>query len=204
VNGEDVRMNDAEAQLLRRIQELRARARSGDAEAAPQPSPTAGAAEPPPGDVAAASGSPARSEPRRGVDLETLLAREESLIDDLRSTAAALEHSLPERVERVLRRALDERAPARGIDDLRDLVVSLARQIEQLNRDLLAERLGRIEDLELTLDLFTTGISSIRGDVASVAANVDRVGDGVEDVAAKLDQPLQVTVERPGTQPEHR
>jgi hypothetical protein len=196
VNGEHPRTSEAEAQLLRRIQELRARAR-GDEPAAGAPPADAPARPHDEAPAAPSSPSPPPFDARRGVDLQTLLAREESLIDDLRSTAASLEHSLPERVERVLRRALDERSTTRGIDDLRELVLSLSRQIEQLNRDLLAERLGRIEDLELTLDLFTTGISSIRGDVATVAASVNRVGGGVEDIAAKLDQPLQVTVERP-------
>jgi hypothetical protein len=196
VNGEHAGINDAEAQLLRRIQDLRARARGGESDAdAPGTPPTAAGAQVEP---AAAPASAPASDARRPVDLQTLLAREESLIDDLRSTAASLEHSLPQRIDRVLQRSLDERSAAAGIGELQDLVRVLSRQIEQLNRDLLAERLGRIEDLELTLDLFTTGISAIRGDVAAVAADIERVGDGVQGVATKLDQPLQVTVERPG------
>jgi len=77
------------------------------------------------------------------------------------------------------------------------IIAALSRQIEQVNRDLLAERLGRVEDLELVVDLVSTGMAELRRDTATLAALVDRVGGGVDTVLEKLDQPLQVTVERP-------
>ncbi|HYW29289.1 MAG TPA: hypothetical protein VE824_05745, partial [Gaiellales bacterium] len=64
-------------------------------------------------------------------------------------------------------------------------------------RDLLAERLGRVEDLELVVDLISTGMAALRQDVATVSAMVEQVRSGVDGVVDKLDQPLQVTVERP-------
>ena len=166
-------MAEAEAQLYRRIQELRARARS---ERAP------GAA----GDTPAAM-----------PDLRTILARAEANVGELRQTAAALEQSLPEAVERAVERAMDERATPRRLAELRELVRSLAGQMEQVNRDLLAERLGRIEDLELLVDLISTGMASLRQDVADVSGTIARMTSSVNGVAARLDQPLQVTVERP-------
>ena len=138
-------MAEAEAQLYRRIQELRARARS---ERAP------GAA----GDTPAAM-----------PDLRTILARAEANVGELRQTAAALEQSLPETVERAIERAMDERSTPRRLVELRELVRSLAGQMDQVNRDLLAERLGRIEDLELLVDLISTGMASLRQDVADVS-----------------------------------
>ncbi len=166
-------MAEAEAQLYRRIQELRARARS---ERAP------GAA----GDTPAAM-----------PDLRTILARAEANVGELRQTAAALEQSLPETVERAIERAMDERSTPRRLVELRELVRSLAGQMEQVNRDLLAERLGRIEDLELLVDLISTGMASLRQDVADVSGTIARMTSSVNGVAARLDQPLQVTVERP-------
>ena len=73
----------------------------------------------------------------------------------------------------------------------------LSRQIEQVNLDLLAERLGRVEDLELMVDLISTGMAESAGrrprwprcSSASAAASTT--------VLDKLDLPLQVTVERP-------
>jgi hypothetical protein len=184
VNGHTHDMEDAEAQLYRRIQELRARAR--EAAGAPPEEPAA----------AAAAAPVTEPGPRPDARDEATLAREESLADDLRSIAATLERSLPDRVERAVQRSLEAGATARAVAELADLVRGLARQVEQLNRDLLAERLGRIEDLELTLDLFTTGITAMRDDLAAVFASVERVGGGMESVALKLDQPLSVTVER--------
>jgi hypothetical protein len=167
-------MEEAEAQLYRRIQELRTRAR-GD-----QPVP----------DVVPES-RPAMP------DLRTILARAETHVDELRSTAAALEENLPAKVERAVERAMSEHSDARRADELRELLRGLSRQVEQVNLDLLAERLGRVEDLELVVDLISTGMAALRQDVATLAAMVEQVGGGVDGVIEKLDQPLQVTVERP-------
>jgi hypothetical protein len=167
-------MEEAEAQLYRRIQELRTRAR-GD-----QPVP----------DVVPES-RPAMP------DLRTILARAETHVDELRSTAAALEENLPAKVERAVERAMAEHSDARRADELRELLRGLSRQVEQVNLDLLAERLGRVEDLELVVDLISTGMAALRQDVATLAAMVEQVGGGVDGVIEKLDQPLQVTVERP-------
>jgi hypothetical protein len=166
-------MAEAEAQLYRRIQELRSRARAERTPGAP-------------GDAAA--GMP---------DLRTILARAEANVGELRSTAAALEQSLPEAVERAIERAMDERSTPRRLVELRELVRSLAGQMEQVNRDLLSERLGRIEDLELLVDLISTGMASLRQDMADVSGSLSRMSSSVTGVAARLDQPLQVTVERP-------
>jgi len=166
-------MAEAEAQLYRRIQELRARARAERPSGAP-------------GDTPAAM-----------PDLRTILARAEANVGELRQTAAALEQSLPEAVERAVDRAMDERATPRRLAELRELVRSLAGQVEQVNRDLLAERLGRVEDLELLVDLISSGMAALRQDVADVSGSISRMNSSVTGVAARLDQPLQVTVERP-------
>jgi ABC-type transporter Mla subunit MlaD len=165
-------MAEAEAQLYRRIQELRARARS---ERSPE----------------------AAGDTTTMPDLRTILARAEANVGELRQTAAALEQSLPEAVERAIERTMDERSTPRRLAELRELVRSLAGQMEQVNRDLLAERLGRIEDLELLVDLLSTGMASLRQDVADVSGTIARMNASVTGVAARLDQPLQVTVERP-------
>jgi methyl-accepting chemotaxis protein len=170
---EDNPMAAAEAQLYRRIQELRTRARADRAPGAADDTP---AALP---------------------DLRTILARAEANVGELRSTASSLERSLPEAVERAVERAMDERSTPRRLAELTDLVRSLAGQVEQVNRDLLTERLGRVEDLELLVDLVSTGMSTLRQDVADVTNVLSRMASSVNGVAARLDQPLQVTVERP-------
>ena len=165
-------MAEAEAQLYRRIQELRTRARADRG----------------PG---AAADTPALP------DLRTILARAEANVGELRTTASSLERSLPEAVERAVERAMDERSTPRRLAELTELVRSLAGQVEQVNRDLLNERLGRVEDLELLVDLMSTGMSALRQDVADATNVLTRMTSSVNGVAARLDQPLQVTVERP-------
>ena len=179
-------MEDAETQLYRRIQELRARARGLDT--GEQPSPQE---EPPPSAAASAVERP------QVPDLRTLLARTESHVDDLRSTASALETRLPAQVERAIERAMAAHGDDRHFDELRDALTAISRQIDQVNRDLLAERLGRVEDLELVVDLISTGMAELRRDGATTAALVERVGGRIETVLDRMDQPLQVTVERP-------
>jgi hypothetical protein len=170
-------MADAEAQLYRRIKELRARARGAE----------------PISPVAAATlddGSPPVP------DLRTLLARAENHVDELRATAASLEQSLPARVERAVERVLDTHDSARRSAELRDLILELTGRVDQVNRDLLAERLGRVEDLELVVELLSAGIAAVRQDVADARSDIGSVAGGVESVVTKLDQPIQVTLER--------
>jgi hypothetical protein len=170
-------MAEAEAQLYRRIQELRARARGEG---------------PPPSDEV--PGEPVAAQTP---DLRTLLARAEQHVDDLRSTASELERNLPARIEQAVERVLDDHTSSRRMGELRDLLVDLAGRIEQVNRDLLAERLGRVEDLELVVELLSSGMAALRQDISDLGGAVERTGSGVEAVIDKLDQPMQVTLERP-------
>ena len=166
---------DAEAQLYRRIQELRDRARAERRASVPS--------------------APAEHGPGTP-DLRTILSRAESHVGELRQTAESLHKSLPEAVERAIEKAMDDHSTPRRLSELRDLVRALAAQVEQVNRDLLAERLGRVEDLELHVDQLSTGMARLRQDVADLAGTVGQVGAGVDRANAKLDQPVQVTVER--------
>jgi chromosome segregation ATPase len=183
---EQTPMEDAETQLYRRIQELRARARGLDT--GEQPSPQ---------DETSAATAAAAAERPQVPDLRTLLARTESHVDELRSTASTLEARLPAQVERAIERAMAAHGDERHFDELSDALTAISRQIDQVNRDLLAERLGRVEDLELVVDLISTGMAEMRNDSARLAALIERVGGRVDTVLDKLDLPLQVTVERP-------
>jgi chromosome segregation ATPase len=166
---------DAEAQLYRRIQELRDRARAERRASVPS--------------------APSEHGPGTA-DLRTILSRAESHVGELRQTAESLQKTLPETVERAIEKAMDDHSTPRRLGELRDLVRALSAQVEQVNRDLLAERLGRVEDLELLVDLLSTGMAALRQDVADLAGSVGQVGAGVDRANAKLDQPVQVTVER--------
>jgi hypothetical protein len=127
-----------------------------------------------------------------GPDLRTMLARTDRHVGEIRDAARDLAALLPTRVEAAVARALaeDEGGLARRLDGLQDEAVRTGSSVERIERDLLAERLARIEDLEVVVDLLSGGLDSLRSDLARLSALV-------EDMAARLETPVQVTVVRP-------
>jgi hypothetical protein len=168
-------LHDAHEQAIRRIQELRERG-FGTPPSPPAPAAPAPALAPPP---------PAAPE------LRTLLVRAEAHVGELRTTAQDMAALLPTRVEAAVTRALGEDVGGLGhrLDEVRNEVFETAGAIDRIERDLLAERLGRIEDLEVIVDLLTGSMTAIRADIARLAGQIEEIG-------ARLDAPLQLRVER--------
>ena len=130
------------------------------------------------------------SEPA-GPDLRTLLARSEQHVDELRRSASELAAILPTRVEAAVARALgeDEGGLGRRLDTVLDRSGQLNAAVERVERDLLAERMARVEDLEVLVDLVSGGLTALRGDLRSVRREL-------AELQAVVGQPLQVTVAR--------
>jgi hypothetical protein len=130
------------------------------------------------------------SEPA-GPDLRTLLARSEQHVDELRRSASELAAILPTRVEAAVARALgeDEGGLGRRLDTVLDRSGQLTAAVERVERDLLAERMARVEDLEVLVDLVSGGLSALRADLRSVRREL-------AELQAVVGQPLQVTVAR--------
>jgi hypothetical protein len=130
------------------------------------------------------------SEPA-GPDLRTLLARSEQHVDELRRSASELAAILPTRVEAAVARALgeDEGGLGRRLDMVLDRSGQLNAAVERVERDLLAERMARVEDLEVLVDLVSGGLSALRADLRSVRREL-------AELQAVVGQPLQVTVAR--------
>jgi hypothetical protein len=130
------------------------------------------------------------SEPA-GPDLRTLLARSERHVDELRRSASELAAILPTRVEAAVARALgeDEGGLGRRLDVVVDRSGQLSAAVERVERDLLAERMARVEDLEVLVDLVSGGLSALRADLRSVRREL-------AELQAVVGQPLQVTVAR--------
>ena len=126
-----------------------------------------------------------------GPDLRTLLARSERHVDELRRSASELAAILPTRVEAAVARALgeDEGGLGRRLDTVLDQSGQLAAAVERVERDLLAERMARVEDLEVLVDLVSGGLSALRADLRSVRREL-------AELQAVVGQPLQVTVAR--------
>ena len=126
----------------------------------------------------------------QGPEIRALLTRAESHLNELRGTAEVLAGILPTRVEAAVARALGEGGLDRRLEGMREELRDSTAAVARIEQDLLAERVGRIEDLELVIDLLAKGLDAVRTDVA-------RLSDRLEGIAARLDEPLQVTVERP-------
>ena len=105
-----------------------------------------------------------------GPDLRTLLVRSERHVDELRRSASELAAILPTRVEAAVARALgeDEGGLGRRLDEVLDQSGELAAAVERVERDLLAERMARVEDLEVLVDLVSGGLGALRADLRSV------------------------------------
>jgi hypothetical protein len=130
------------------------------------------------------------SEPA-GPDLRTLLARSERHVDELRRSASELAAILPTRVEAAVARALgeDEGGLGRRLDAALDQGAQVTAAVERVERDLLAERMARVEDLEVLVDLVSGGLSALRADLRAVRTEL-------AGLQAVVGQPLHVTVAR--------
>lgn len=126
-----------------------------------------------------------------GPDLRTLLARSERHVDELRRSASELAAILPTRVEAAVARALgeDEGGLGRRIDQVLEQTGQLAAAVERVEGDLLAERMARVEDLEVLVELVSGGLTALRADLRSMRRDV-------VDLQAVVGQPLHFTVAR--------
>ena len=133
------------------------------------------------------------SEPA-GPDLRTLLVRSERHVDELRRSASELAAILPTRVEAAVARALgeDEGGLGRRLDEVLAQSGSLTAAVERVERDLLAERMARVEDLEVLVDLISGGLGALRADLRAVRGEL-------AELQAMVGQPLHFTVAREET-----
>jgi hypothetical protein len=91
--------------------------------------------------------------------LEAVLERSRIQIEELASTAAGLESSIPAQVGLAVRDGLrSEVLPvARHIAEVRGLLNQAIRRLERLEGELLAERHARVDDLALLVELVSSG-----------------------------------------------
>jgi hypothetical protein len=130
------------------------------------------------------------SEPA-GPDLRTLLVRSERHVDELRRSASELAAILPTRVEAAVARALgeDEGGLGRRLDEVLGQAGRLGAAVERVERDLLAERMARVEDLEVLVELVSGGLGALRADLRSVRSQL-------AELQAVVGQPLHFTIAR--------
>ena len=112
-------------------------------------------------------------------------------IDEVKEIAADLRAVLPTRIEAAVARALDAHEGA-GVDhrvaELHALAIDTAQRTRALAADVRAERVGRVEDLEVVVDVLVDGLGAVRGDVAKLEARSQRIEKELERITWAIDR----------------
>jgi hypothetical protein len=134
-----------------------------------------------------------------------LLPARETGVEAVRESVADLAAVLPTRIEAAVARALESADGA----PLPRQIGELQRSIQKLSRDLHAERLGRIGDIEVLVDLIAAAaeasdrrVAALETQVTTLVAAVEALTPVVANVSEKLDRRVRISVQtEPGAQP---
>lgn len=108
-----------------------------------------------------------------GAALDALLVRAREQVEALATATAALEESLPGRVQDAVR---GEAQPVgRNLAEIRGLMNQLLRRLSALEGDLLTERSARVDDLALLVDLVSSGWKGVDARLGRIEAAVNRL-----------------------------
>jgi hypothetical protein len=111
--------------------------------------------------------------------LDALLARAREQVEALAAVAAALGETLPAHVEDAVR---EQAQPvARNLAEVRGLMNQIIRRLEGLEGDMLGERQARVDDLELLVDLVSSGWKAVDVRLARVEGAIGRLEHGIQE-----------------------
>lgn len=111
--------------------------------------------------------------------LETLVTRAREQVEALASATAALEETLPARVDDAIRG--QAQPVARNLAEVRGLMNQVIRRLEGLETDLLGERHARVDDLALLVDLVSSGWKGVDARLERVEALAGRIEQGLQE-----------------------
>jgi hypothetical protein len=114
-----------------------------------------------------------------GAALDTLLVRAREQVEALAAATAALEDSLPGKVEEVVRG--QAQPVGRNLAEIRGLMNQLLRRLSTLEGDLLTERNARVDDLALLVDLISSGWKGVDARLGRIEAVVGRLEQGLQE-----------------------
>ncbi len=103
---------------------------------------------------------------------EAILERARAQLEGLAQTADELQSILPERLEHALRDGMRAEAlpVARQLAEVRGLAGQLIRRSERLETEIVAERRARLDDLDLLVDLISSGWQAVDERLARLEA----------------------------------
>ncbi|MFM9125139.1 MAG: hypothetical protein ACKOSO_08345 [Actinomycetota bacterium] len=114
-----------------------------------------------------------------------------SEIDEVKEIAADLRAVLPTRIEAAVQRALEAHeggAVDARVAELHALALDTAQRTRALAAVVRADRVSRVEDLEVVVDLLAEGLGAVRGDVARLETRSQRLEKELERVTWALDR----------------
>jgi hypothetical protein len=114
-----------------------------------------------------------------GAALDSLLVRAREQVEALAAATAALEDSLPGRVEEAVRG--QAQPVGRNLAEIRGLMNQVLRRLSTLEDDLLTERTARVEELALLVDLVSSGWKGVDARLGRIEAVVGRLEQGMQE-----------------------
>jgi hypothetical protein len=114
-----------------------------------------------------------------GAALNALLVRAREQVEALGAATSALQESLPDRVEEVVRG--QAQPVGRNLAEIRGLMNQLLRRLAALEGDLLTERNARVDDLALLVDLVSSGWKGADARLGRIEAVVGRLEHSLQD-----------------------
>jgi hypothetical protein len=134
------------------------------------------------------------------IDLRALIARVDVRAGEANAAARELSAVLPTRVEAAIERVVGDSAAGVGrrLDSVHASTEEIADAIARLEADLVAERLARIEDLEVLVALVSSGVSAIRADVARLNERVGKLSVQLEQTNETVRTAEPVPAQPPG------
>jgi hypothetical protein len=117
--------------------------------------------------------------------LDSALSRAREALETFAEQTATLEAAVPERLGEAIREGMRAEAVpvARSLAEVRGLSNQQIRRLERLQLDLDAERLARVEDLALLVDL-------VAGGWQAVERRLDRIERALDRLERTLDHPV--------------
>lgn len=130
-------------------------------------------------------------------ELEATIGRAREGLETLAQSAAELGASMPERLDGAIRESMREQVipVARSLAEVRGLSNQTVRRLERLQADLDSERLARVEDLALLVDLVANGWKAVERRLDRLERTFDRL-ERVLDERASEAGPSRASVYR--------
>jgi len=114
-----------------------------------------------------------------GTGLDGLLVRAREQVEALANATAALEDSLPSRVDEAIH---GHAAPmGRNLAEIRGLINQLMRRLGSLENDLFTERTARVDDLALLVDLISSGWKGMDARLARLEETLGQIEQQLQD-----------------------